>query len=54
MNRPYPGCGCLWVVAILLVLYWLISVLFPPRPLQPGADPTATEQRAPAQELELR
>ncbi|MGH9582348.1 MAG: hypothetical protein ACRD4O_05385 [Bryobacteraceae bacterium] len=24
-NRPYTGCGCLWVIIVLLIIWWIIS-----------------------------
>lgn len=24
-NRPYPGCGCLWVIIIIAFLIWIFS-----------------------------
>lgn len=24
-NRPYPGCGCLWLIIILAIIWWLIA-----------------------------
>jgi hypothetical protein len=29
-NRPRAGCGCLYLLLIVLVLWWLISWLYPP------------------------
>ena len=28
-NRPYVGCGVLWTALVLLLIYWLLSFLFP-------------------------
>lgn len=44
-NRPYPGCGCLITLLILLMLWWLVSLLYPPvriwqRPLVPPVPPS--------------
>lgn len=27
---PYPGCGCLYVLLLFFLLYWLLSLLFAP------------------------
>ncbi|HEX7359046.1 MAG TPA: hypothetical protein VF283_01005 [Bryobacteraceae bacterium] len=24
-NRPYPGCGCLWILIILFIIWWIAS-----------------------------
>jgi len=29
-NRPRPGCGCLYLVALVLVVWWLLTFFFPP------------------------
>jgi hypothetical protein len=28
-NRPYTGCGFLWTALLLLLIWWLASMLFP-------------------------
>jgi hypothetical protein len=28
-NRPYPGCGLVWTVLLLILICWLLSLLFP-------------------------
>lgn len=28
-NWPYTGCGFLWAAVLLLLIYWLLSWLFP-------------------------
>ena len=28
-NRPYGGCGCLYTVLVVLLLWWLLSLLIP-------------------------
>ena len=28
-NRPYVGCGFLWMALLLLVIYFLLSLFFP-------------------------
>ncbi|GIV98377.1 MAG: hypothetical protein KatS3mg057_3034 [Herpetosiphonaceae bacterium] len=27
--RPRPGCGCLYVLLLLALLYWLLALVFP-------------------------
>jgi hypothetical protein len=27
-NRPYGGCGCLYGLLMLVLIFWLISLLF--------------------------
>lgn len=29
-NRPRAGCGCLYTLTLLLVIYWLLSLVFTP------------------------
>lgn len=29
-NRPYAGCGCLWTILLILLVWWVLSFLFPP------------------------
>lgn len=29
-NRPYGGCGCLYLFALLFLMYWLLSLVFFP------------------------
>lgn len=29
-NRPRAGCGCLYTLLLILLLYWLFSLLFTP------------------------
>jgi len=24
-NRPYAGCGCLWTIIIILIIWWIIA-----------------------------
>jgi len=24
-NRPFPGCGCLWVIIICIIIWWIIA-----------------------------
>ncbi len=24
-NRPYSGCGCLWAIFIILLIWWILS-----------------------------
>ncbi len=28
-NRPYGGCGCLYSILIILVLWWILSWFWP-------------------------
>lgn len=28
-NRPYTGCGCLYSVLMLILLWWLLSLFIP-------------------------
>lgn len=28
-NRPYWGCGFLWTALLLILVWWLASMLFP-------------------------
>ena len=28
-NRPYGGCGCFYVLLIVLLVWWLVSLLVP-------------------------
>ncbi|HLH41276.1 MAG TPA: hypothetical protein VKX39_19160 [Bryobacteraceae bacterium] len=27
-NRPYSGCGCLWTIIIILIIWWILSWIF--------------------------
>lgn len=27
-NRPYPGCGCLWAIVVVLFIWWILSWAF--------------------------
>lgn len=27
-NRPYSGCGCLWSILLILLVWWLLSWMF--------------------------
>lgn len=29
-NRPYSGCGCLWLLIMILLVWWLLSLIYPP------------------------
>jgi hypothetical protein len=30
-NQPYPGCGCLWIVLVLIIIWWIIAAFaYPP------------------------
>lgn len=29
-NRPRPGCGCLYTLVVVLIAWWILSLLFPP------------------------
>jgi hypothetical protein len=29
-NRPYAGCGCLYLIGMLVVAWLVLSLLFPP------------------------
>jgi hypothetical protein len=30
-NRPYPGCGCLWTILVIIIIWWIIAALaYPP------------------------
>ncbi len=28
-NRPVSGCGCLYTLLLIVVVWWLVSLLFP-------------------------
>ncbi|MEZ4869174.1 MAG: hypothetical protein R3C14_48075 [Caldilineaceae bacterium] len=28
-NRPFSGCGCLYAVVLLLILWWILSLFIP-------------------------
>lgn len=29
-NRPYGGCGCLWLLLIVVTIYFIVSLLYSP------------------------
>jgi hypothetical protein len=29
-NRPFAGCGCLYALLLFVLVWWLLSFLFPP------------------------
>jgi hypothetical protein len=30
-NRPFPGCGCLWLVLVVVIIWWVIAAfVYPP------------------------
>ncbi|MBA3632896.1 MAG: hypothetical protein H0W58_08840 [Acidobacteria bacterium] len=29
-NRPYNGCGCLWMLVTFFIIYMLVSLIFAP------------------------
>ncbi len=29
-NRPYSGCGCLWTILIIVIIWWLIALFWGP------------------------
>jgi len=29
-DRPYTGCGCLYAILILLLIWWILSFLLAP------------------------
>ncbi len=44
-NRPFAGCGCLWTILMVLLIWWLLSLLFAPlafwRRPPPPAEPVS-------------
>ncbi|HRW05470.1 MAG TPA: hypothetical protein P5121_10265 [Caldilineaceae bacterium] len=28
-NRPYSGCGCLYLILIFLLIWWVVSLFVP-------------------------
>ncbi len=30
-NRPYTGCGCLWTIVVIVIIWWIIAAFaYPP------------------------
>ena len=29
-NRPYTGCGCLYSLLLIILLWWILAWFFPP------------------------
>jgi hypothetical protein len=29
-NRPYSGCGCLWLIIVFFFIYWILSWIWFP------------------------
>lgn len=29
-NRPYPGCGCLWLIVVIVIIWWICALLWTP------------------------
>jgi high-affinity Fe2+/Pb2+ permease len=27
-NRPYTGCGCLWLILVIIIVWWIIAAFF--------------------------
>lgn len=29
-DRPYSGCGCLWIIFIVIIVWWFIALAWEP------------------------
>lgn len=30
-NRPFPGCGCLWLLIVIVIIWWVVAAFaYPP------------------------
>jgi len=31
IDRPYTGCGCLWLIILIIIIWWIIAAFaYPP------------------------
>jgi hypothetical protein len=47
-NRPRAGCGCLYLLIVFFVVWWIVSLLFPPLGWRYWWDRPVSELQQPA------